>query len=88
MVFSGLSRKRVLASRCLAMDYSGFQASCHNTCVFLFAITFQHTKLFADVLPQQKNRPQIGSQIRRSAFILRNVGEGKWQYHVFARPSF
>jgi hypothetical protein len=25
-----LQRKRVLPSRCLAMDYSGFQASCHN----------------------------------------------------------
>jgi hypothetical protein len=29
--FYSLPRKRVLASRCLAMDYSGFQASCHNT---------------------------------------------------------
>lgn len=28
--FSGLSRKRALASRCLSMDYWGFQASCHN----------------------------------------------------------
>jgi hypothetical protein len=26
-----LPRKRVLARRCLAMDYSGFQGSCHNT---------------------------------------------------------
>jgi hypothetical protein len=28
-----LPRKRVLASRCLAMDCSGFQASCHNTII-------------------------------------------------------
>jgi hypothetical protein len=28
--FCYFSRKRLLASRCLAMDYSGFQASCHN----------------------------------------------------------
>jgi hypothetical protein len=31
MDYSGLlSQKRVLANRWLAMDYSGFQASCHN----------------------------------------------------------
>jgi hypothetical protein len=35
--FSGfLSRKRVLASRCLAMDYSGFQASYHNINLFSY----------------------------------------------------
>jgi hypothetical protein len=28
--FSSFSRKCVLASRCLAMDYSSFQASCHG----------------------------------------------------------
>jgi hypothetical protein len=33
-----LSRKRVLASRCLALGVSGFQASCHNIHIIIYKI--------------------------------------------------
>jgi hypothetical protein len=38
---SGLARKCVLVSRCLALDYSGFQASCHNTYIPNWRVLFQ-----------------------------------------------
>jgi hypothetical protein len=36
-----LSWKRVLASRCLAMDYSGFHASCHSIHIPNWSVFFQ-----------------------------------------------
>jgi hypothetical protein len=36
---SGLSRKRVLAKRCLVMDYSDFQASCHIIIIIIITTT-------------------------------------------------
>jgi hypothetical protein len=34
------SRKRVLVSRCLALDYSGFQASCHSMYVCMYVCMY------------------------------------------------
>jgi hypothetical protein len=52
--FSGLlSRKRVLASRCLTMDYSSFQASCHIApflrLFFLDSLLVCHSSFFSKV---------------------------------------
>jgi hypothetical protein len=38
-----ISIERVLASHCLAMDYSGFQASCHNIIISMY-LRVKYTK--------------------------------------------
>jgi hypothetical protein len=48
-----LSQKPVLASRCLAMDYSGFHTSCHNIYIPNWSVLFQSVMClqFGEMLP-------------------------------------
>jgi hypothetical protein len=76
MEYSCLSRKRVLASHWLTVDYFGFQASCHNTLIIFNNIKYHKT------LPIQTISEVIHSSLRCLNRIKSNIPIFNYVTHV------